>query len=84
MIRIRDFLTVHKQTRVSVSLKTTTQPLTAILLCINIFSTRQYIIAMDNNLISSDEEDDMDLLLQDTIDDDPNDPAFNVNDVQVY
>jgi hypothetical protein len=27
---------------------------------------------MDNNLISSDEEDDMDLLLQDTIDDDPN------------
>jgi hypothetical protein len=39
---------------------------------------------MDNDLISSDEEDAMDLLLQDTIDDDPSDPASNVNDVQVY
>jgi hypothetical protein len=36
---------------------------------------------MDNNQISSDEEDALDLLLQDTIDDDPSDPAFNVNDV---
>jgi hypothetical protein len=35
---------------------------------------------MDNDLISSDEEDALDLLLQDTVDD-PSDPAFNVNDM---
>jgi hypothetical protein len=74
VIRIRDFLTVHKQTRVSVFSENDNTAADSDLTLHQHFSTRrsQYIIAMDNNLISSDEEDDMDLLLQDTIDDDPN------------
>lgn len=36
---------------------------------------------MENDLISSDEEDALDLLLQDTFDDDPSDSAFTINDM---